>query len=157
SCSAPGRHEARFGRASFVAWPVLIPVAYADPTTTDPGGPPCPPPAFVATLSPLLSLALLAGCGDLLGEPGNGHRVSAARAAAGFAAIDSSDSLDVDISQGDTFAVTVSIDSNLIDRVETRFSGQTLFIDVRGSIRDYVAGPHVMVTMPVLADAAVSG
>jgi len=112
--------------------------------------------AILTAIPPLLSLTILPACFDL-GEPGNGKRVTETRAAAGFTAIDSNDSLDVEVTQGDAFAVTVSIDSNLIDRVETRVSGQTLAVDVRGSIWSFVAGPHVLVTMPVLADAAASG
>jgi hypothetical protein len=107
-------------------------------------------------LVPFLSLGLLAGC-DLVGEPGNGQRVTEARSAAGFTNIEATGSLDVDVMQGDAFAVTVSIDSNLIDRVETRVSGDTLVVDVRGSISSTVSGPQVLVTMPVLADALASG
>lgn len=113
-------------------------------------------PAITATLLPLLSFTFLTGCLEL-GEPGNGKRVTETRAAAGFTAIDSNDSLDVEVTQGDAFAVTVSIDSNLIDRVETRVSGQTLVVDVRGSIWSFVAGPHVLVTMPALSNATASG
>jgi hypothetical protein len=100
------------------------------------------------------ALLALAGCG--LGVDGNGERVSEVRPLEGFSAVDSDGSLDVMIARGDAFRVEVSIDSNLLDRVRTRVAGDTLTIDEEW-IGDTVAGPHVVVTMPVLRRAAVNG
>jgi Putative auto-transporter adhesin, head GIN domain len=61
------------------------------------------------------------------------------------------------VQQGDAFSVSVSIDSNLIDRVQTRVAGTTLIVSVQGSIWGSVDGPHVSVTMPVLSGATASG
>ena len=106
----------------------------------------------------LLGAALLAftGCG-LIGIDGNGQRVSEVRALEGFSAVDSEGSLDVVIVRGDAFRVEVSIDSNLLELVRTRVAGDRLAIDTDGPIGDVVAGPHVIVTMPVLRHAAVNG
>jgi hypothetical protein len=101
------------------------------------------------------ALLALAGCG-LMGVDGNGERVSEVRPLEGFSAVDSAGSLDVMIARGDAFRVEVSIDSNLLDRVRTRVAGDTLTIDEEW-IGDTVAGPHVIVTMPVLRRATVSG
>ena len=100
-------------------------------------------------------LALAGGCG-LMGVDGNGERASEVRALEGFSAVDSEGSLDVVIARGDAFRVEVSIDSNLLDRVRTRVAGDTLTIDEEW-IGDTLAGPHILVTMPVLRRAAVSG
>ena len=102
------------------------------------------------------ALLALAGCG-LIGVDGNGQRVSEVRALEGFSAVDSEGSLDVLIVRGDAFRVEVSIDSNLLALVQTRVAGDTLAIDTDGPIGDVVAGPHIIVTMPVLRRAAVNG
>jgi hypothetical protein len=101
------------------------------------------------------ALVSLAGCG-LLGVDGNGQRANEVRALEGFSAVDSDGSLDVAITRGDVFHVEVSIDSNLLDRVHTDVVGGVLRIDEEW-IGDTVAGPHVIVTMPVLRRATMSG
>jgi hypothetical protein len=101
-----------------------------------------------------LAFLSLAGCG--LGVDGNGQRVSEVRALEGFSAVESDGSLDVAIARGDVFGVEVSIDSNLQRRVHTDVVGDVLLID-EDSIGDTVAGPHIIVTMPVLRRATLSG
>ena len=94
-------------------------------------------------------------CG--LGVPGNGQRTMEDRAATSFSRLDSESSLDVQATRGDTFSVTVSIDSNLQRYVTTRVSGDTLLVDVDHAVDDTVAGPHVIVTMPRLDQAILGG
>lgn len=101
------------------------------------------------------ALVPLAGCG-LLGVDGNGERVNEVRALEGFSAVESDGSLDLEITRGDVFHVEVSIDSNLLERVHTDVVGGSLRID-EDSIGDTVSGPHVIVTMPVLSRATLSG
>lgn len=103
-----------------------------------------------------VALLALAGCG-LFGVDGNGERVTEVRSLEGFSSVDSEGSLDVEITRGDAFHVEVSIDSNLLPLVRTRVSGDTLAIDTDQPIGDVVAGPHVIVTMPLLRRAAVNG
>ena len=102
------------------------------------------------------ALLALGGCG-LFGVDGNGDRVSEVRPLEGFSAVDSEGSLDVEIDRGDAFRVEVSIDSNLLHLVRTRVAGDTLVIDTDEPIGRVVAGPHVVVTMPVLDRAVVNG
>ena len=66
-------------------------------------------------------------------------------------------SLDVQVHQGDTTSVLVSVDSNLQRLVWTHVADGRLVIDVRDSIGHTVAGPHVVVTMPVLHAARTVG
>jgi hypothetical protein len=101
------------------------------------------------------ALLFLGGCG-LLGVDGNGERVNEVRALEGFSAVESDGSLDVEITRGDVFHVEVSIDSNLLDRVHTDVVGDRLRINEEW-IGDTVAGPHVIVTMPLLRRATMSG
>jgi len=109
--------------------------------------------------SPLLLLAAcaltLAAC--IQGTDGNGERSTELRAVGAFSRVESRGSLNVQIDQGPAFTATVSIDSNLQRQVETRVAGSALVIDVDGAIGDTVAGPHVLVTLPVLERAAITG
>ena len=102
------------------------------------------------------ALALLAaGCG-LGGVDGNGQRGTELRAAEGFSAIESRGALDVELARGDQFQVEVSIDANLLGRVHTDVVGDVLVIE-EDAIGDTVAGPHVIVAMPVLRRATLRG
>jgi hypothetical protein len=101
-------------------------------------------------------LCTVAACGDL-GVDGNGQRVTETRPVTPFSNVVSRSSLDVRIARGDAFAVSVSIDSNLLSLVSTQINGPTLTIDVDGGIGRVVAGPQVMVTMPTLGFAGLSG
>lgn len=65
--------------------------------------------------------------------------------------------VDIAIRQGDVFDVRVNIDSNLKNPLETRLSGDRLFIDSERSLDPHVKGPHVAVTMPTLDTAILSG
>jgi len=96
----------------------------------------------------------LAACPD---EWGNGERISEERALSDFSAVDNSGELEVLVEQGEQYEVTVSIDENLLDRVDTDVIGDTLRIRTRGQIAHLVRGPHVRVTMPTLVRARVSG
>jgi len=97
----------------------------------------------------------LAGCG--LGVDGNGQRVNEVRALEGFSAVETAASLDVKITRADAFHVEVSIDSNLLHAVRTDLVGDVLLVDASEPIGRTVPGPHVIVTMPTLRRAAVSG
>jgi hypothetical protein len=95
------------------------------------------------------------GCAD--GIEGNGQRVTEERPLAGFSRVDSATSVDVEIEQGDDFAVSVSVDSNVLPELRTRVVGDLLQIDSRRDLDDLVAGPHVRVTLPALRVASLSG
>jgi hypothetical protein len=96
----------------------------------------------------LVTVVLVASGCDGFGIPGNGQRSTETRELSGFTRVDSRDRLDVQVEQGPAFAVTVSIDSNLIALVDTHVAGNTLVIALDENISDPLAGPHVRVTMP---------
>src|SRR4051794_29171984 len=106
-------------------------------------------------LVPALLLGLLASCD--LGIDGNGNRSVEDRPERDFTGVEARGSLDVKVQRGDTFAVVVSIDSNLQPLVVTRVDGGTLIVDSTEPIGNTVSGPHVIVTMPVLRGAVLSG
>jgi hypothetical protein len=103
------------------------------------------------------SLALpLSGCGDW-GVDGNGNRVDESREVAAFTRVRSNSELDVQVVQGDTQSLTVSVDSNLQELVQTRVDGDTLYLDLKDEVDEIVAGPHVLITMPQLTAAKLAG
>jgi len=103
----------------------------------------------------VLISAWFVACND--GVDGNGERASEVRTHSQFSRIESRGSLSIDLTQSDTFSVEVSIDSNLLDSVITRVSEDTLIIDQAYPIDETVPGPHVIISLPSLAFARLSG
>jgi hypothetical protein len=110
---------------------------------------------LLAVLAPILVGLAISACD--LGTDGNGMRTVEEHPQRDFSAIDNRDALDVKLEQGDTFSVAVSIDSNLQSFVRTYVNAGTLVVELAGSVGDTVSGPHVLVTMPVLRAATLSG
>jgi len=101
-----------------------------------------------------LSLSL-SGCGE--GVDGNGDRRDEVRQTATFTRIRSNCELDVELVQGERQSVTVSLDSNLQELVETRVVDDTLFVDLQENVGEIVDGPHVLITVPELTAAKLDG
>lgn len=91
------------------------------------------------------------------GVDGNGDRQDEARPVPAFSRIRSDCELDVQVVQGDEPSLTVSLDSNLLDLVETRVSGDTLFVNLTDQVDRTVDGPHVLITVPELSAAKLAG
>lgn len=92
-----------------------------------------------------------------LGREGNGERVDEVREVAAFSRVRSNSELDVRVVQGPEQALSVSLDSNLIDLVGTHVSNDTLYIETREDIGGMVHGPHVQITLPALTAAKLAG
>jgi hypothetical protein len=103
----------------------------------------------------LVVAALSSGCDWEI--DGNGKLATETRQHEGFVAVQSQTTVDVAIRHGDAFAVEVNIDSNLISLLETRVSGNRLVIDSDRSLDPRVKGPHVIITLPTLETAVLSG
>jgi putative autotransporter adhesin-like protein len=89
---------------------------------------------------------------------GNGVPAAEARTLAGFDQVLSRGVLDVRLVRADQFAVNVRIDSNLLQVVRTSVSGGQLTIDVDGgNLGEILPGPHLVVSMPSLLDAELTG
>lgn len=103
-----------------------------------------------------LTLSLgLAGCHP--GVDGNGERVDEVRKTATFTRVRSNCELDVQLVQGDQQSLTVSLDSNLQELVETRVVDNTLIVDLKDNVGEILDGPHVLVTVPELTAAKLDG
>jgi hypothetical protein len=105
----------------------------------------------------LVATLAASGCGAYVN--GNGERATETRTLQGFTAVEAQSSLDVQIQSGDAFSVEVSIDSNLLRDVRTDLidGGATLTIDLEEHVRDTLPGPNVIITMPDLQRAVLSG
>ena len=111
----------------------------------------------LAAKATFLSILLLLLPACTLDVDGNGERTTESRELRDFSSVIADGSLDVEIQQGDTTSVVVSIDSNLQRLVLTHVADGRLIIDESKPIGDTVAGPHVIVTMPLLHAARLAG
>jgi hypothetical protein len=106
---------------------------------------------------------LVSSCAWLTGAcvetyEGNGTRARETRAVTGFDRVLSRGVLDVTVTQAAAFGLTVSIDSNLLERVVTSVDTRTLVVEIDGgNLGGHLPGPHVIVTLPTLLDAELIG
>ncbi len=114
---------------------------------------------YLRSVSWNLFFVLLTGiCGCGLAVEGNGKRVTEKRSAEDFSAVDGNGPLDVEIRPGEDFDVELRLDSNLLEFVETRVHGKRLEITTDDvNIDTDLPGPHVIVELPVLEHAELSG
>jgi hypothetical protein len=106
--------------------------------------------------------ALFAGCGDDEGDAeairGSGNVVTEEMALADFSAVEAANAFEVEITQADTFAVTIRVDDNILDLLDVSKEGDTLKIGLeRGvSLRGDVT-LEAGITMPDLKGLELSG
>lgn len=90
------------------------------------------------------------------GMQGDGNKTTEAREVKGFTRIALRSHLDVQVTEGPAFAVSVTIDKNLQPLVQTRVEGDTLIIDTRESIH-YRGEGRATVALPELRGFAIEG
>lgn len=76
------------------------------------------------------------GCMYLNGVDGNGHVVTENRDVSSFDAIKVGGAFNVILTQGNSEALTIEADENLLPLIETRVKGGTLVISTKENIRD---------------------
>jgi Putative auto-transporter adhesin, head GIN domain len=102
-----------------------------------------------------LLAVVCAGCVETF--DGNGVPGEQVREVEGFDSIVSRGELEVVVSEG-PFAVRVTIDENLLDRIEAENNGGRLEVAVfGGNLGESLPGPHVSVSMPSLLGLELSG
>ena len=120
-------------------------------------------PRLVPILLMAAASTLFAACADGIlgiGEEGSGNLVTETRDVASFSSIDvgSALALDVIVDPDAAQSVVVTFDDNLIDMVVTRISGDTLVLEIDGSINlTGNADRTIAVTMGELASLEASG
>lgn len=101
---------------------------------------------------------LLTGCTDDIFIKGNGIVTSEPRYASPFTEVNSSGSFDVYITPGETWAITVQAESNLLPYIDTDISHGILDVTVRGVRHLSNTRPvEIYVTTPVLKAIRLSG
>lgn len=118
-------------------------------------------------LAPLLFImvttTLVTACDEGIlgtGEQGSGNLVTETRDVASFSSIDVGNALDLDVTIDPNAAqsVVVTFDENLIDKVLTRVSGDTLVLEIEGSVNlTGSAGRGITVTTNELVSLEASG
>jgi hypothetical protein len=109
------------------------------------------------------ALLVLAACEEVglgIGEEGSGNLVTEQRDVAEFNSIDVGSALDLDVTVDPAAAqsVVVIFDDNLIDKVVTRVSGETLILEIDGSVNlTGSADRGINVTMKELVSLEASG
>jgi hypothetical protein len=129
---------------------------------TPPSRAPAARPALRRALSAAARAALV-GAGSLLASgcietfDGNGVPAEEDRPVRDFDRVSSHGVLEVAITEG-AYAVSVHIDQNLLSRLSTEVSGDTLVIQAEGgNLGDILPGPHVTIAMPSLVGAELRG
>jgi hypothetical protein len=115
---------------------------------------------FVLLAVVTLVLASCDGVGFVGGEKGSGNLVTESRDVDTFSSIEASGAINVELTvdPGASHTVTVTYDDNILDNVITRVAGDTLVLELDGSLNlTGNADRVVVVTMPDLAGIEASG
>jgi len=106
-------------------------------------------------------IALFAGCGDDEGDAeairGSGNVVTQDMALADFTSVEASNAFEVEITQSDTFAVTIRVDDNIADLLDVSKEGDTLKLRLEGGVSLRNATLEASITMPDLKGLELSG
>jgi hypothetical protein len=105
----------------------------------------------------VVTLCFLPAFAACVGVGGDGKRASETRDVADFTKLEADGPFDVQVNQGDDRSLQVSIDSNLLSKVKTDVSDDTLHISSNGTVFDLVSGPHVTITIPHLVEVRLLG
>lgn len=110
---------------------------------------------FACFVASLPGCMLLSGCVETF--DGNGVPGEEVREVAGFDSIVSRGELEVVVTEG-PFAVRVTIDENLLERVQTENNDGRVEVSIfGGNLGASLPGPHVSVSMPSLLGLELSG
>lgn len=108
----------------------------------------------------VVALLLLAGCNliPIQGLTGSGNLVTEEYDLDGFTEIDASSAFEVIVTRGDEFAVTLTADDNIMDRVEVDVRGERLVLGMRDlTIMLGQITLRAEVTLPELTAITLSG
>ena len=107
-----------------------------------------------------LVAVLLVGCvplGPTTSITGSGHPMTKDFDLAGFTKVAAGSAFQVEITQGDGYSVSVTVDDNLVDRLDVTKSGDTLRIYLKPSTSIRNVNMSAKVTMPELTGLDLSG
>jgi hypothetical protein len=120
--------------------------------------------AWIVVVAALALIPVLAACGDGGDEeeeapatPGSGNIVTQTPDLADFTAVEVSNAFTVDITQSDTFSVTIRVDDNVVDSLDVSKEGDTLRIRLTHPQRFDDVTLEASITMPELSGLNLSG
>lgn len=99
---------------------------------------------------------LIFAMGYTSAQTGSGHVVDQNRNLSDFSFIEVEDGIDVYLTPGSATTVMVKADDNLVDKIQTKVSGQVLSIEMSGSYRQ-AKKLEVHISLPKIAGIAASG
>jgi len=107
-------------------------------------------------------IALFAGCGDddegdAEAVRGSGNVVTEEMAFADFTSVEAANAFEVEITQSDTFAVTIRVDDNIVDLLDVSKGGDTLRLRLERGVSLRNATLEADITMPELEGLELSG
>ena len=113
---------------------------------------------LVTGLACLVGAVLLAGCG-MMGPSitGSGHPATKEYQFADFSQVKAGSAFQIEVVQGAKYQVTVTIDDNLLDKLDVAKSGDTLSIGLQPYISIRQATMRAKVVMPTLTGLDLSG
>lgn len=89
---------------------------------------------------------------------GSGRTETKSLDLAGFTKLNVSSAFTVDVTQSETYKVEITVDDNLVERLDVRVSGDTLYVGLKpGTSMIGSATMKAQVTMPELTDLKLSG
>lgn len=100
---------------------------------------------------------LLVACGDITGIKGSGTAKTETRSVSGFKEVKARGAINLDISIGPEYSLTIEADDNLLEHIQTDVSGGALVIESRNERINPKTKINVKVTMPELVDLEISG
>ncbi|MGQ9683482.1 MAG: head GIN domain-containing protein [Anaerolineae bacterium] len=109
-----------------------------------------------ALMLTLIALALIAaGCYG--GVVGSGRLITRDLALSGFTRIEATSAFEIEVVQGNEYAVSLTADDNIIDNVDATVIADTLRLGLKPSVGFRNLTLRARVTMPVLRGVGVSG
>jgi hypothetical protein len=118
---------------------------------------------LVLFVTAITALAMLSGCFPIVvgGEQvvGSGRAITEEYDFSGFTRVNVGSAFEVDVNQGDNYAVAVTVDDNIVQYLDVRLDGDTLRIGLKPTIRFGFRNTvlRAEVTMPELEGLDVSG
>jgi hypothetical protein len=113
--------------------------------------------AIAVIIIALLAIGVLPGIQMPFGQVGSGHLQTQQFNIADFTAVSASNGFTIQITQGNSYSISVTIDDNLQQYLEVYKSGSTLYVGLKPGIGYQTTQLKAEITMPDLQNIQLSG
>ena len=100
---------------------------------------------------------LFSACGNMAGIKGSGTPKTETRSVSGFREVNARGAVNLDISVGPEYSLSIEADDNLLEHIQTEVSGGALVIESRNEKINPTTKINVRVTMPELVELELAG